>query len=215
MSDLDEGSLLEVIDSHKSEEIIEVLKQQPETVRENVKEVCVDMWGGFKKVISEVFPNALIVIDRFHVMKLVNNSLNYLRLELELKGLKNRCLLLKNQEDLTEEEKLELKQLLDLSPCLSIAHELKEELRDIYENSTTVKMGMRKLTKWLTSARVLWGKTADTIEHHLQEICHYFINQTTSGVMEGLNNKIKLILRQSYGFKNFDLMREKLLACLF
>ncbi|MEL7034075.1 MAG: transposase [Cyanobacteria bacterium J06592_8] len=44
------------------------------------------------------------------------------------------------------------------------------------------------------------------------EICHYFVNLTTSGAMEGLNNKIKLILRQSYGFKSFEMMREKLLA---
>jgi transposase len=105
--------------------------------------------------------------------------------------------------------------LLDSSPCLSIAYELKEELRDIYESSTTVKMGSRKLTKWLISARVIFGKTAQTIESHLPEICHDFINRTTSEVTEGLNNRIKLILRQSYGCKNFDLMREKLLACLF
>ncbi|WP_375539531.1 transposase, partial [Planktothrix sp. FACHB-1365] len=78
VSDLSNGSLLEVIDSHKSSEIIEVLKQQPESMRAKVKEVSVDMWGGFKKVIREVFPNALIVIDRFHVMKLVNSSLNQL-----------------------------------------------------------------------------------------------------------------------------------------
>jgi transposase len=76
-------------------------------------------------------------------------------------------------------------------------------------------MGLRKLQKWLIYARIILGGTADTLERHIQEICHYFINRTTSGVMEGLNNKIKLILRQSYGFKNFDLMREKLLACLF
>jgi transposase len=100
---------------------------------------------------------------------------------------------------------------------LGIAYELKEELRNIYEASTTVKMGLRKLQlqKWLVSARCIFGKTAATLERHIQEICHYFINRTTSGVIEGLNNKIKLILRQSYGFKNFDLMREKLLACLF
>ena len=48
------------------------------------------MWGGFQKVIKEVFPNALTVIDRFHVMKLVNHSLNQIRLILALKGLKNR-----------------------------------------------------------------------------------------------------------------------------
>jgi transposase len=75
VSDIDKSSLLKVIDSHKSDEIIEVLKQQPQEIRENVKEVSVDMWGGFQKVIKEVFPNALIVIDGFHVIKLVNKTL--------------------------------------------------------------------------------------------------------------------------------------------
>ncbi len=184
-------------------------------MREKVKEVCVDMWGGFKKVIAEVFPNALIVIDRFHVMKLINKALNKIRLKLGLKGLNNRCLLLKNNEDLTEEEEKDLRQLLNFSPCLAIAYELKEELRDIYETTTTVKMGLRKLNKWLVSARIIFPTTSSTLINHLQDICHYFVSRTTKVRMSGLNNKIKLILRQSYGFKNFDLMREKLLACLF
>jgi len=118
-------------------------------VRENVKEVSVDMWGGFQKVIREVFPNALIVIDRFHVMQLVNKSLNKMRLRLDLKGLINRCLLLKNSDNLTEEEAIDLRKILSYSPCLSIAYQLKNELREIYETSTTVKMGLRKLKKWL------------------------------------------------------------------
>jgi transposase len=59
------------------------------------------------------------------------------------------------------------------------------------------------------------GQTAETLKRYAQEICHYFVNQTTSGVMEGINNKIKLIIRQSYGFNTFDSLREKLLACLF
>ncbi len=191
------------------------MKKTPLELRENVKEVSVDMWGGFQKVIKTVFPNALIIIDRFHVMKLVNKALNQLRLSLNLKGLKNRCLLLKNASDLRTEEQKQLLILLQKSPCLSIAYELKEEFRDIYETSTTVKMGKRRFEKWLVSARCLFGQTAKTIFKYLDEICHYFINRTTSGTMEGLNNKIKLILRQSYGFKNFELMREKLLACLF
>ena len=215
VSDLEQSSLLEVIDSHKSEEIIEVLKAQPIEIRENVKEVSVDMWGGFQKVIKAVFPNALIVIDRFHAMKLVNKALNSLRLLLGFKGLKNRCLLLKNGEDLTPEEKSSLLQLFHQSPCLGIAYELKEEFREIYETSTTVKMGLRRFKKWLIYARIMLGQVANTINNYIQEICHYFISRTTSGVMEGLNNKIKLILRQSYGFKDFDTMREKLLACLF
>ena len=76
-------------------------------------------------------------------------------------------------------------------------------------------MGLRKLNKWLVSARIIFPKTSATLTNHLQDICHYFVSRTTKVRMEGLNNKIKLILRQSYGFKNFDLMREKLLACLF
>jgi transposase len=56
VSDIDKGSLLEVINSHKSEDIIAVLKEQPQEMREQVKEVSVDMWGGFPKVIKEVFP---------------------------------------------------------------------------------------------------------------------------------------------------------------
>jgi transposase len=215
VSDIDKSSLLEVIDSHKTDDIIEVLQVQPQAMREKIKEVSVDMWGGFQKVIKEVFPNALIVIDRFHVMKLVNKSLNKIRLLLDLKGLKNRCLLLKNGEDLTFEEKGELRELLSKSPCLSIAYELKEELRNIYETSTTVKMGLRKIEKWLVSARCIFGQTATTLVRHIQEICHYFVNRTTSGVMEGINNKIKLIIRQSYGFNTFNSLREKLLACLF
>ncbi|XWK89360.1 MAG: transposase [Phormidium sp.] len=72
------GNLLEVIDSHKQDDIIEALKQQPLEVRAQVEEVSVDMWGGFPKVIAEVFPNAAVVIDRFHVMKLVNQGIcNY------------------------------------------------------------------------------------------------------------------------------------------
>lgn len=124
-------------------------------------------------------------------------------------------MLLKNGADLTQEEKTDLQDLLNHSPCLSIAYELKEELRKIYETSTTVKMGLRRLQKWLVSARCLLGQTAETLERHIQEICHYFIQRTTSGVMEGINNKIKLIIRQSYGFNTFDSLREKLLACLF
>jgi transposase len=215
VSDIDKGSLLEVIDSHKSEEIIEVLKQQPLSMREQVREVSVDMWGGFPKVIKEVFPNALIVIDRFHVMKLVNKALNKMRLNLELKGLKNRCLLLKNEADLTDSEKLELADLLKDSACLGIAYQLKEELRDIYETSSTVKIGFKRLKSWLNSARIIFGKAVDSIEKHLTEISHYFVSKTTSGVMEGINNRIKLIIRQSYGFKSFESLREKLLACLF
>jgi transposase len=212
---LDNSSLLEVIDSHKSDDIIEVLKQQPEEMRASVEEVCVDMWGGFPKVIKEVFYNANIVIDRFHVMKLVGKSLNKIRLKLGFTGLKNKALLMKNNRDLSNEEKVELRALLALSPGLEIAYEFKEELRQIYESNSTIKSGLTKMRIWLKYAGLFFGDIANTLESHLPEIANFFKTRTTSGVTEGINTKIKLILRQSYGFVSFELMREKLLACLF
>jgi transposase len=215
LTDLDTSSLLEVIDSHKSEDIITVLKQQPVEMREGIEEVCVDMWGGFPKVIREVFPNAEIVIDRFHVQKLVNKALNKIRLILEFKGWENRYLLMSNQTSLIDEDREKLELILNRSPSLRIAHELKEELMAIYNSDITASGGMRRMKKWLVSAKVIFGSAADTIKYHIKEICNYFNNRTTSGVTEGINTRIKLITRQSYGFKNFDMMKEKLLACLF
>jgi transposase len=184
-------------------------------MRTSVAEVCVDMWGGFPKVIKEVFPNADIVVDRFHVMKLVNKSLNKIRLKLGFTGLKNKVLLMKNNLDLSEEEKAELRELLARSPGLEIAYEFKEELRQIYENNSTIKSGFTKMKVWLKYAGLFFADIANTLENHLTEIANFFKNRTTSGVTEGINTKIKLILRQSYGFVSFKLMREKLLVCLF
>ncbi|WP_416676604.1 ISL3 family transposase [Egbenema bharatensis] len=79
IGDIEAGKLIEVIDSHQQEDIIEVLEQQPLEVREQVEEVSVDMWGGFPKVVKKVFPNAVVVIDRFHVIKVVNTELNRIR----------------------------------------------------------------------------------------------------------------------------------------
>ena len=207
--------MLEIVDSHKSDDIITVLKQQPESIRAQVEEVCVDMWGGFPQVIRAVFPNAKIVIDRFHVQKLVNKNLNKIRLILKIKGLTNRYLLMSNRVNLSSSEELELEILLQSSPVLRIAHELKEDLITIYNSNITPSGGMRKLKRWLISAQIILKNAATTLKSHLEGICNYFQNRTTSGVTEGINTKIKLIIRQSYGFKNFDLMKEKLLACLF
>ena len=79
VSDIDTGNLLEVVDSHKQQEIIETLNQQSIEARMQVEEVSVDMWAGFPKVVEEVFPNAVVVIDRFPGMKLINTGLNKIR----------------------------------------------------------------------------------------------------------------------------------------
>lgn len=213
VGDIDRGQLLEVIDSPKQSDIIEVLTQQPLEVREQVEEVSVDMWGGFPKVVEEVFPNAVIVFDRFQVMKPVKEELNLIRFQVGVKNKGSKFILLKNGEDLTGEEKTKLEAILSRSKRLRSAYGWKEELRLIYEKSTTVAEGKAWLEEWLDKAQSVYCDAITTIRNHLDGICNYFINRTTSGVMEGINNRIKLIKRQAYGFVNFDNFRARLLAC--
>lgn len=202
-----------MIDSHKQEDIIEVLKQQPLKLREQVAEVSVDMWGGFPKVVQKVFPNARIVFDRFHVMKPVNEELNKVRKQTQMTLKGSKFILLKNGVDLTEEQKVKLVDILKHSKRLKLAYELKEEFRAIFESSQTVEAGKEQLLAWLKKARSVYCDVLTTIRNHLDGICNYFLNRTTSGVMEGINNRIKLIKRQAYGFVNFDNFRARLLAC--
>ena len=211
--DIDPGKLLEVIDSHKQVDIIEVLKQQPLEVRQQVHEVSVDMWGGFPKVVSEVFPNAQIVFDRFHVMKPVNKELNKVRRQVGIKLKGSKFILLKNKVDLTASEQIKLATLLSHSPRLRLTYELKEKFRDIFERHQSVEAGKAQLLDWLKEARPVYSDVLETIGNHLDGICNYFLNRTTSGVMEGINNRIKSIKRQGYGFVNFDNFRARLLAC--
>ena len=213
VSDIEGGNLIEMIDSHRQQDIIEVLIRQPVEVREQVEEVSVDMWGGFPKVIEQVFPHAQVVIDRFHVMKVVNQDLNKLRRAREITDRGSKYLLLSNRSNLNLEQILRLEMTLKKSECLRIAYEMKEEFREIYETNMTVKSAQKKFKNWLNYAPLFFQESASTIVNHFEGICNYFLNRTTSGVMEGINNRIKLIMRQGYGFSNFDNFRERVLAC--
>ncbi len=211
--DIERGKLVEVIDSHQQEDIIKVLKQQPIEVRERVEEVSVDMWGGFPKVVQEVFPNARLVFDRFHVMKPVNEELNKVRKQTAMTVKGSKFILLKNGVNLTTSEQTKLAPILRHSQRLKLAYELKEEFREIFETCNTVEDGKEQLLRWLKKARSVYCDVLTTIRNHLDGICNYFLSRTTSGVMEGINNRLKLIKRQAYGFVNFDNFRARLLAC--
>jgi transposase len=217
VSDIEHSILLEVIDSHKQEDIIEALLGLPLEIREQVEEVSVDMWGGFPKVIEQVFPNASVVIDRFHVMKYVNEDLDKIIRQSKkrfkhLKMKNAKYLLLRNKSDLDEEQVVQVEQLLSCSQRLRESYRLKESFRDIFERRQTCEEGRIQIEEWIKKGERLYCDSIKTIKNHLDGICNYFINRTTSGVMEGINNKIKLIKRQAYGFTNFENLRIRLLA---
>ena len=88
---------------------------------------------------------------------------------------------------------------------LAIMHKLKENFREMFENRKT--NWLRRLLRiglWQPRAKQYFSSTVNTITNWLDEIIAYFDNRTTSGVVEGVNNKLKLIKRSAYGFRNFE-----------
>ena len=173
------------------------------------------MSGGCPKVIKKVFPNALVIIARFHVMKVVNQDLNKSRKAAEITDRQSKYLLLSNRLNLNPEQIDKLELTLGKSESLRIAYEIKEKFREIYETNFTVKKGHKKIKQWLNHAQVFFKESTSTIENHFDGICNYFLARTTSGVMEEINNRIKLIMRQGYGFSNFNNFRNRVLACFY
>jgi transposase len=151
------------------------------------------MWGGFPKVVREVFPNAKLVVDRFHVMQALIKELNTIRKQTRVTEKGARFLILKNKVDLKESEKEKLERILKCSSRLRQAYKLKEDFREIYESQLTIEEGAERFKRWLRKARKIYGDVIGTIRNHLPEICNYFESRTTNGAMEGINNRIKQV----------------------
>uniref|UniRef100_UPI0039C7037D ISL3 family transposase n=1 Tax=Calothrix sp. CCY 0018 TaxID=3103864 RepID=UPI0039C7037D len=115
--------------------------------------------------------------------------------------------LLKNESKLKEEQTNKLNQVKKVSPILKIMHELKEKIRIIFNETNDWLIGLFKMGIWLLRAKKYFPVSQKTIIRWLDEIIAYFDNNTTSGVVEGINNKLKLIKRSGYGFRNFDNFR--------
>ena len=83
-------------------------------------------------------------------------------------------------------------------------HELKEKIRQTFEEKNDWLVGLLKLEIWLSEAQKYFQNSQKTIIRWRGEIIAYFDHRTTSGVVEGINNKLKLIKRSGYGFRNFE-----------
>ena len=113
--------------------------------------------------------------------------------------------------NLNEEQKTKLAEVKQISPNLKIMHELKENIRIIFNDTHDWLAGLFKLGIWLDQAKKHFPVSQKTIIRWIDEIIAYFDNGTTSGVVEGINNKLKLIKRSDYGFRNFDNFRTRYL----
>ncbi|MEO1183869.1 MAG: ISL3 family transposase [Cyanobacteria bacterium J06636_27] len=232
--DLDKSQLLAILPGRTKEIIRKVLEEWGKEVLDNIEEVSIDLWQGYKNLVNELIPNAQVVADRFHVMTQVNKELDLQRKrekrEIEdsikneisqlnkdeyekiLDGLKkSKYALLKNEKGLNEEQIKKLAQVKEVSPTLKLMHDLKEKIRKIFDETDDWLVGLFELGLWLSKAKKYFPISQKTIIRWIDEIIAYFDNGTTSGVVEGINNKLKLIKRSGYGFRNFENFRARCL----
>jgi transposase len=227
--DLDKHELIGLVESRKHKDIKAELKSWGEEVLSQIEEVSIDLSGSYRGLITKVLPNADIVADRFHVMKLVNDELNRARHaqkraiselkdtpqkeELESIFKNSKYALLKPEENLTEKQKLKLEEVKKAFPGLAKMHQQKESFRIIFNDGRNWTDGVFKLLGWLKDAQSTFRDSTGTIVRWFGEITNYFESRTTSGAVEGINNRLKLIKRSGYGFRNFANFRLRCLIC--
>ena len=218
--DLEKKKVIGMIEKRTKKEIIEYLEAWGKEVLSKIQEVSIDLWKTYKSIAEELMPEAEIVADRFHVMKQVTDELDSARRKIKretekikskskkskiLSGLKkSKYVLLKNEKDLNEAEQEKLKEVEKVAPSLTKMHALKEEIRDIFESSKDWSEGLLEIADWLKDVSKYFPKSFGTIKRWIGEIIAYFDEGTTQGIVEGINNKLKLIKRRAFGFRNFD-----------
>jgi transposase len=179
--------------------------------------VCSDMWEPYLKVIRERCSDALHILDRFHIVAKMNQALDDVRADearrMKQEGLhpvlkKSRWLLLKRQENLTDKQRFRLRDLLRYNLKSVRAYLLKEAFQQLWDYNSPAWAG-KFLDEWcrhvMRSRIEPMKKIARTLRRHRELILNYFHAQKllSSGVVEGLNNKAKLTMRRSYGFRTF------------
>ena len=191
-----------------------------------VRAVAIDMSAAYILAVGGHLSNAVLIFDHFHIVKLFNDKLSILRRQLHhqastdkdkkvLKG--TRWLLLKNPENLDPQknEKQRLAEALKLNKPLATAYYLKEDFRQLWSQRNK-RTAERFFDGWLARAQAsaigILERFAEMLEHHRRGILAYYDHPISTGPLEGINNKIKTMKRQAYGFRDLEFFKLKILA---
>lgn len=182
-----------------------------------IKFICSDMWKPYLNVIATHAPNALNILDRYHIAAKMNKALDEVRaketraLKLRAQGAKvilthSRWCLLKRPENLSELQAIKLKDLLSYNLQTIRAYLLKEEFQLFWEyvSPAWAQQFMDQWCKKVMRSRLEpMKKIAGMIRTHKPLILNWFQarNEVSLGAVEGLNNKLKASIRTSYGFR--------------
>lgn len=225
MFDLDTGAIV-FVGKGKGAEALEPFWKRLKSSRAKIHAVAADLSPAYTKAVVDNLPNALLVYDRFHVVKLYNEKLSDLRRDLHreavdklekqvLKG--TRWLLLKNPENLDKGkgESRRLEEALALNKSLATAYYLKEDLRLFWEQADR-RSAERFLDLWIRKAEAsgirMLKDFARTLAKHRRGLLNWYAYPISTGPLEGTNNKIRALSRQAYGFRDQDYFELQLYA---
>jgi len=223
--DLVTGAVVFVGDG-KAAEALDPFWKRIKRSKPNIEAIAIDMSPAYISAVSEKLPEAVIVFDHFHVIKLYNERLSEFRRQLyhqltgsmQKKVIKGtRWLLLKNPENLNAErnEHQRLQQALALNQPLATVYYMKEDLRRIWSQKDQKDADIF-LDDWIARARAsgieMLEKFADTLIEHRYGILSYYRYPISTGPLEGTNNKIKTMKRQAYGFRDMEFFKLKIMG---
>lgn len=210
--DLQSGAVL-CVGSGKGSKSLDNFAKRLRHSKAKITAIAMDMSKAYVSWAQKNLPNAVIVFDHFHVIKLMNEKLDKVRRRItarldeeQRKLLKNqRFLFLRNVEDLEPDAKLLLDNLRKTFKELGDVSMMKEALRSIYRMAKNEFQAEAAFKNWCSIARRTEIKEledmAKTIEKHLTGITAYWKTDGLSNAsMEGFNNKIRWLIRQAYGF---------------
>lgn len=222
----DQVNVLAVLPDRNKETVKAFLARIPTRLQRTIHTVCSDMWKAYINAAKEVLGEAVVVVDRYHVAKKYRDCADKLRKQ-ELKRLKTELSkdeyntikgamwpFRKNKSGLKCQEAELLERLFGYAPSLKLAYVFREKLTAIFEKDLTKTQATQAINDWRqeveTSQLTCFDPFLTTLDTYLDEITNYFLHRDSSGFVEGLNNKIKVLKRRCYGLLNLDHLFQRL-----
>lgn len=190
--------------------------------RKAVKFVVMDMTGGYRKLMHELFPQAKIIVDKYHYVRQITYALERVRVEEQKKYSeqwrryfkRSKYVLLKDTRKLTMEDRLQLDNMFRISKDLYKAYQLKQQFEHVKESSSREEAAKR-LSRWIMDAQksglMEFIKVSFTYQNWSKEILNSFEYPYTNGYIEGCNNRIKVLKRISFGMPRFVRFRRRIM----
>lgn len=222
LTDLERGIQLDVLPNRKKETLKAHFQSLGEDFCNQIQVVSCDIWKTYINVAKECFPNCEVVIDRFHVVKALNNVLDIQRKSLRKEFKDESCfknikwILFKRHEKCTKEQSALLQNAFKKSWQLEEIYELRKSFNAAFDIARNQKELSKSLHNWIQHAQKLdyqpLNKFIKTLKNWKTEIAAFANENISNAVTEGLNNYLRYFKRISFGLPNFENMRLRILV---